>query len=304
VDLASEQVIKSEPAVVPSEVSGDNVDINAALNGTPDPDPNASPSGLPDLPATAQLSDVTLAKQQAYLDALKGASGGYDQDKWGALTQLGLNLMSEQPRYEGESLLSIAGRAGKEPLAALQQAQKAEKGAKLNYLKSKVDIEGIRTSLKTQAEKDTFDNAIRKMLAGAELTKAEAALVAARIPDIKLPRKISKADLPLAGSILNTSMRSALKTSPAFKDFLIKKGHTDLAEQEGFIKRLVDNPGVQAQVAQGLEEYRATTLGQTHKLPTKEETQIEALRITKDIINADPTLEKAGWLYRNLLEQW
>ena len=253
---------------------------------------------LPDVPNIEAVPESLRAAQDEYLAALEGASEGYDQDKWGALTQLGLNLMSEQPQYQGESLLSIAGRAGKEPLAALQQAQKAEKGAKLNYLKSKVDIEGVRTSLKTQAEKDTFDNAIRKLLAGAELTKAEAALVAARVPDLKQPRKMGPSDFKLAGGVIKTSMRSALANSPSFVEYL-----TDLAgasadssgEQKGLIDRLSNDEMVQAQVANGLEQFKTMELGKG-RFPTNEELEIKSLEIIKRILDAAPDTQKgSGW---------
>ena len=109
--------------------------LTSGVSGADDPPPD--PFALPDLPEGYDTAAWESAQKQ-YLDALKAEAEGGGQDKWAALTQLGLNLMSEQPQYQGESLLSIAGRAGKEPLAALQEAQKDQKAARLSYLKANV----------------------------------------------------------------------------------------------------------------------------------------------------------------------
>ena len=143
-------------------------------------------------------------------------------------------------------------------------------------MKSKVDIEGVRTSLKTQAEKDTFDNAIRKMLAGAELTKAEAALVAARVPDLKQPRKMGPSDFKLAGGVIKTSMRSALANSPSFVKYLetlVGAPSDSEGERIGLINRLADDEMVQAQVANGLEQFKTMELGKG-RFPTNESTPL------------------------------
>jgi hypothetical protein len=150
-------------------------------NGDVPPPPPPDPFALPDLPEGYDTTAWESAQKQ-YLDALKAEAEGGDQDKWGALTQLGLNLMSETPQYEGESLLAIAGRAGKEPLAALQAAQKEQKAARLGYLKANVDIEGQRANLKSNAEQKKFDNILRRFMAGVALTEAEYKLLGLKHP--------------------------------------------------------------------------------------------------------------------------
>jgi hypothetical protein len=255
---------------------------------------------LPDVPDTEAYPESLRKAHDELLAAYK--KKGYGFDKWLTLADYAARLGSTAPR-EGESLLSIAQRVAPPSIEKLQKIGESERESNLGYLKAKVDIEGIRHNLKTGKEKTLFDNAIKRLLAGAELTKAQAALIAAKIPDIKLPRKIGKADLPLAGSILNTSMRNAVQNSDAFRQYLSKNlKATDSGEQRTLIDRLSKNQGVQAQVAQGLEEYRATTLGTTRKLPTKEETQVEALRIIKGILDVDPTLEKSNMFFRQF--QW
>ncbi len=108
---------------------------------------------------SSAITDAAAAEQK-YLDYLKGQSGG-DQDKWGALTQLGLNLMSETPQYEGEGLLAIAGRAGKEPLAALQASQKEDKALNYKIAEVEKDMAVRRAGLKSASAQQSFDNRIK-----------------------------------------------------------------------------------------------------------------------------------------------
>jgi hypothetical protein len=152
--------------------------------GDPLVDPDANPylGVLPDLPQEVDYSALK-DSQQAYLDALQNKN--YDRDKYLALANFGLNLMSEAPQYEGEGFLSIAGRAGKEPLAQITKISEAERDAGLGFLKAKMDIEGIRANLKTKGEQTRFDNIIAKALAGAKLTAAEAAYIKAKYGDFK-----------------------------------------------------------------------------------------------------------------------
>ena len=153
--------------------------LTSGVSGADDPPPD--PFALPDLPEGYDTAAWESAQKQ-YLDALKAEAEGGGQDKWEALTQLGLNLMSEHPQYQGESLLSIDRSAGKEPLAALQEAQKDQKAARLSYLKANVDIEGQRANLKSNAEQKKFDNILRRFMAGVALTEAEYKLLGLQHP--------------------------------------------------------------------------------------------------------------------------
>ena len=99
--------------------------------------------------------------------------------------------------------------------------------------------------------------------------------------------------------MLNTSMLSALKSSPGFRDYLSDHlGANDTGEQNHLISRLSTNQGLQTRVAQGLEEYRATYLGKNRTLPTSQETEVEALRIVKGILDVDKDLEKSNIFFR------
>ena len=306
-ELAGQQVIKSEPAVVSSEVSGDNVDINAALKGTPDPDPNASPSGLPDLPATAELSEATLAKQQAYLDALKGASGGYDQDKWGALTQLGLNLMSEQPRYEGESLLSIAGRAGKEPLATLQAAQKEQKAANLNYLKAELDVDVANEAFKTKADQARFTNILALKAANAQIRNADAAWLKARMgPKGVRSRKIGENDINMSKAFITN-----LVTPGAKSDKLLEKVTslnpkiTTAGHLEGYLNRMSNNNTVNQILAHEAESFKTNYFNESNqtKEPTKAELEKHMVGVLISIMEQNPEEHDGTYLSR-LFDSW
>ena len=108
---------------------------------------------------SSAITDAAAAEQK-YLDYLKGQSGG-NQDKWGALTELGINLMSEKPLYEGENLLSIAGRAGKEPLASLQASQKEDKALNYKIAEVEKDMAVRRAGLKSASAQQSFDNRIK-----------------------------------------------------------------------------------------------------------------------------------------------
>ena len=93
--------------------------------------------------------------------------------------------MSERPEFAGEGLGPIIGRAGEKPLARLSEIKEAERQAGLGFLKAKVDVEGVRATLKSGAEQKQWDNTIAKILAGTEVTKAEAAKIRAQIGDFK-----------------------------------------------------------------------------------------------------------------------
>ena len=169
-----------EPAPPPSEAATRPDDIDPAQR----PD-ELGPFGgipLPTVPNPEEYSDLR-SSQEEYLKALQDRD--YSRDKYAALTNFGLNLMSEAPRYEGEGFLSIAGRAGKEPLAQLTKISEAERDAGLGFLKAKMDIEGVRANLKTSGEQKYFDNIIARAIAGAKITTAEAAWLKAKMPDFK-----------------------------------------------------------------------------------------------------------------------
>ena len=303
VSQASNEVITSKPAVVSSEVSEDNVDINDALNGTPDPDPDPNANlGLPELPATAELSEATMAKQQAYLDALKGASGGYDQDKWAALTQLGLNLMSEQPRYQGESLLSIAGRAGKEPLAALQAAQKEQKAANLNYLKAELDVDVANEAFKTKADQARFTNILALKAANAQIRNADAAWLKAKHPKGSISRKINDNDVQMSQSFLEQLIPQGAKNEKLLAKVQALNPKIDsFANLEGYLKRLAEDNNVANIVAHETEVYKQNYLRDTGENANKEDIDKNNIIVLLDIIENNPELAD-GWMLSRALE--
>ena len=136
--------------------------------------------GIPEAPEDYDTS-AWEAAQTDYLDALKAATEGGDQDKWLALANWGRRIMAETPK-EGENILNIAARTGEKPLAALQQSMKEDKALRLNYLKENVDIEAQRANLKSAKAEKKFDNALKRFMAGIALTEAEYKILGLRYP--------------------------------------------------------------------------------------------------------------------------
>jgi len=111
--------------------------------------------------------------EQKYLDYLKAQSGG-NQGGFQALTELGLNLISETPKHQREGLGPIIGRAGKEPLKTLQTAQATDKALGFKIAEAEKDIAVRRAALKTAGLQQSFDNRIT--LIGAQTDAAAARL--------------------------------------------------------------------------------------------------------------------------------
>ena len=120
--------------------------------------------------------------------------------------------MSEAPQHEGEGFLSVASRAGKEPLAQFAEITRAERDAGLGFLKAKMDIEGVRANIKSGGEQKRFDNLIAKALTGAKLTTAEAAWLKIKYGNFKAI-SLTSGDLEV-GKVRLGAITDALEASP------------------------------------------------------------------------------------------
>jgi len=234
-------------------------------------DPNARPyagllAGI-DVPATTDYKALESA-QEKYLDALKNK--GYDKDKYLALANFGLNLMSEAPQYEGEGFLSVAGRAGKEPLAQFAKITQAERDAGLGFLKAKMDVEGIRANIKSAGEQKRFDNLIAKALTGAKLTTAEAAWLKMQYGQFKAV-SLTGPDLEV-GKVRLGAITGALGASPK------RLGELTVLMNESGWKLDSGKPLTQANVEQILAE-----ITQGGKDVTNSEAYINILTRSKEI---------------------
>ena len=138
---------------------------------TPTPDPNAPLTYMQQLQklmadqATSSSEAIAAAgtAEQEYLDYLKSHAAGGNQGAFQALTELGLNLMSETPKYAGEGLGPIIGRAGKEPLKTLQTAQATDKALGFKIAETQKDMAVRRAALETAGLQQSFDNRIKLM---------------------------------------------------------------------------------------------------------------------------------------------
>jgi len=138
--------------------------------GTPTPNPDAPLTYMQQLQKLmadqATSSSKAIAKageaEKEYLDYLKSYAGD-DQDKFHALTQLGLNLISETPKHQREGLGPIIGRAGKEPLKTLQTAQATDKALGFKIAEAEKDMAVRRAALETAGLQQSFDNRIKLM---------------------------------------------------------------------------------------------------------------------------------------------
>ena len=206
---AGDAIAESETFVEPTTDAAATPSPERPFDPLVDPDARSYTGLLPDVPATTDYKALESA-QQEYLDALKNK--GYDKDKYLALANFGLNLMSESPQYEGEGFLSVASRAGKEPLAQFTEITRAERDAGLGFLKAKMDIEGVRASIKSGGEQKRFDNLIAKALTGAKLTTAEAAWLKIKYGNFKAI-SLTSGDLNV-GKVRLGAITDALEASP------------------------------------------------------------------------------------------
>ena len=138
---------------------------------------------IPDVPETQDYSSLESA-QDELLAALEAQKKGYGADYWLALADASARFGSTAPR-EGENLLSVAQRVAPEAIKRISEIKAAERQAGLGFLKAQVDIEGVRATLKTTGEQKRFENIIAKILANAEVKKADAVWLKNKIGDYK-----------------------------------------------------------------------------------------------------------------------
>jgi hypothetical protein len=284
-----------------AEEEVDTIAIDKLLKQLGASDPNALSTTLPELPTTAEISPATLEKQQAYLQALKEAKGGYGQDKWMALADWGRATMAETPQYQGESIMSIAARTGEKPLAALQAAQKEEKAANLGYLKAELDTEINNEAFKTKADQARFTNILALKAANAQIRNADAAWWVARHPKGSLSRKITDDDVEMSVSFLEQLIPQGAKSEKLLAKVQgLNSTVNSLPKLERYLGRLAADNNVANIIAHETEAFKNNYLRDNGVNAKKEDIDGNNIMVLLNIIEENPELAD-GWMLTRAL---
>jgi hypothetical protein len=167
--------------------------------------------------------------EQEYLDYLKSYAADGNQGAFQALTELGLNLLSETPEYEGEGLGPIIGRAGKGPLETLRTAQATDKALGFKIAEVKKDMAVRRAALKTAGLQQSFDNRIT--LIGAQTDAA-----AARLKLTEGMDKVTDSQVNRVGSLVRSELGKLSTMEPDALQNLVEKLEIEGLSAENFDK--------------------------------------------------------------------
>jgi len=215
--------------------------------------------------------------------------------------------MSEQPRYQGESLLSIAGRAGKEPLATLQAAQKEQKAANLNYLKAELDVDVANEAFKTKADQARFTNILALKAADAQIRNSEAAWLKARMgPKGVRSRKIGENDINMSKAFITNLITPGAKSNMLLEKVSeLNPKITNAGQLEGYLKRMSENNTVNQILAHEAESFKTNYFNESNQTeePTKAQLEKHMIGVLISIMEQNPEEHDGTYLSR-LFDSW
>jgi hypothetical protein len=290
---------------------GDTTDaIVPATNGAGDPvdDPADEPpldpmmaylQGIPKPPET-EVYPESLRKAHEELLA-EYEKKGYGFDKWLTLADYAARLGSTAPR-QGENLLSVAQRVAPPSIEKLREIGKEERAAELGAKQFKAKIqEGLVSREGAQAQQK-YANEITRILTGAKLTTAEAALRKSLFGDAKIHRLLDKEDYEATGLELEGLFGRGMKNA-RFKAELerINPSLTNDKLMQSYLDNWTNDPAIQTMMGNHMEAWKQNFLSLRNKNASQDDIDREMLSYAFQLIQENPENKgnstKLGRLY-------
>ena len=286
VELAS----SGDTAIVDTDV------IVPDTNGAGDPagDPADDPLGLMESylqgipkPPETEVYPESLRKAHEELLA-EYEKKGYGFDKWLTLADYAARLGSTAPR-EGESLLSVAQRVAPPSIEKLREIGKEERAAELGAKEFKVKIQEGLTSRESAKAQQKYTNDITRILTGAKLTTAQAALKTSLFGDVKINRLLNKEDYEATGLELEGLFGRGMKDA-RFKAELerINPSLKNDKLMQSYLDNWTNDPATQTMVGNHMEAWKQNFVGLNGYNPIQNDVDREMLRFSIKLIQENP----------------